>query len=567
MAGPYTRLVDGQSADTGAQAIVTVVNDVEAGLEAVEAALPGKETAGAAAAAQATAIQRANHTGTQAAATISDFNTAVRTNRLDQMAAPTSAVPMSGQKITGLGAPTASTDAVTKAYADGLTVGGGSASNVVNALANGIVCDAKEVSIQTTNGSAVVTATSAIFTNTATDGGKALHIAGAGAGGGWLRATISTVSSSTSATISLTASVSGTFPTAFGTNNTAAINTMFSTHGANRVYFFPYNGSLFYLTDGGHTVPSNSVILGEYSQTTLWTTSQTASMFTYTSIWPSMRDIRLMNMAGSTYGFSGAIPTAIRPTAGAGIYQNSPDGSWIGSWHHRVAVVGFYNNFQSDRGTGMTLVECTGWGAMYANALFRNQSDPDDGTWRVFGGTFGADPWLMGGSVFGILWHGGGAFVVRDAHFNKNLYGICCWQLIDAGKSYSTNLRLQDNSFEDYLTSTGFANPVGASAISALGDGSGIKWYTADPWVYTHAVNISGNIVNSVVTGNYPIHIVQASDGNGPKTAAIYGNTTNTGASPLVGLTGGGSVGNVKIYGNMTYNGSQSSVAGATIGI
>ena len=56
---------------------------------------------------------RSTHTGTQTAATISDFDTAVRTNRLDQMAAPTSAVGMGGQRLAGLGAPTAaSNDAV-----------------------------------------------------------------------------------------------------------------------------------------------------------------------------------------------------------------------------------------------------------------------------------------------------------------------------------------------------------------------------------------------------------------------------------------------------------------------
>jgi len=64
---------------------------------------------------------RANHTGTQTASTISDFNTAVRTNRLDQMAAPTSAVSMNSQKLTNLADPstTAGTDlqtAATKAY-------------------------------------------------------------------------------------------------------------------------------------------------------------------------------------------------------------------------------------------------------------------------------------------------------------------------------------------------------------------------------------------------------------------------------------------------------------------
>ena len=63
-------------------------------------------------------LARANHTGTQTAATISDFNTAVRTNRLDQMAAPTAAVSLNSQKITGLATPTAGTDAATKQYVD-----------------------------------------------------------------------------------------------------------------------------------------------------------------------------------------------------------------------------------------------------------------------------------------------------------------------------------------------------------------------------------------------------------------------------------------------------------------
>ena len=62
---------------------------------------------------------RANHTGTQLASTVSDFDTQVRTNRLDQMAAPTAAVAFNAQKITGLGTPTANTtDAATTAYVD-----------------------------------------------------------------------------------------------------------------------------------------------------------------------------------------------------------------------------------------------------------------------------------------------------------------------------------------------------------------------------------------------------------------------------------------------------------------
>ena len=61
---------------------------------------------------------RANHTGSQTASTISDFDTQVRTSRLDQMAAPTGSVSVNSQKITNLATPTSNTDASTKLYVD-----------------------------------------------------------------------------------------------------------------------------------------------------------------------------------------------------------------------------------------------------------------------------------------------------------------------------------------------------------------------------------------------------------------------------------------------------------------
>jgi hypothetical protein len=63
-------------------------------------------------------VARANHTGTQTASTISDFDTQVRTSRLDQMAAPTGSVSLNSQKITSLGTPTDSGDAASKGYID-----------------------------------------------------------------------------------------------------------------------------------------------------------------------------------------------------------------------------------------------------------------------------------------------------------------------------------------------------------------------------------------------------------------------------------------------------------------
>lgn len=54
---------------------------------------------------------------------LGNFDTRVRTSRLDQMAVPTAAVSMNGQRVTNVGTPTSSTDAINKAYADGVRQG------------------------------------------------------------------------------------------------------------------------------------------------------------------------------------------------------------------------------------------------------------------------------------------------------------------------------------------------------------------------------------------------------------------------------------------------------------
>jgi hypothetical protein len=64
-------------------------------------------------------LARANHTGSQTASTISDFDTQVRTSRLDQMAAPTASVSANSQKITNLANPVDNGDAVSLGYLTG----------------------------------------------------------------------------------------------------------------------------------------------------------------------------------------------------------------------------------------------------------------------------------------------------------------------------------------------------------------------------------------------------------------------------------------------------------------
>jgi hypothetical protein len=85
---------------------------------------------------------RANHTGSQTASTISDFDTQVRTSRLDQMAAPTGSVSLNSQKITSLLDPTSAQDASTKAYVDAqvnaLVDGAPGTLNTLNEIATAI---------------------------------------------------------------------------------------------------------------------------------------------------------------------------------------------------------------------------------------------------------------------------------------------------------------------------------------------------------------------------------------------------------------------------------------------
>jgi hypothetical protein len=81
-------------------------------------------------------LARANHTGTQTASTISDFDTQVRTNRLDQMAAPTAAVALNAQKITGLADPTDAQDSVTLNY---ITTQKGAVNGIASLDGSGLI--------------------------------------------------------------------------------------------------------------------------------------------------------------------------------------------------------------------------------------------------------------------------------------------------------------------------------------------------------------------------------------------------------------------------------------------
>lgn len=66
----------------------------------------------------ANAVQRANHTGTQLAATVSDFDAQVNTHHVNDLTVPSAATAWNNKRLTGLGDATAATDALNRQTGD-----------------------------------------------------------------------------------------------------------------------------------------------------------------------------------------------------------------------------------------------------------------------------------------------------------------------------------------------------------------------------------------------------------------------------------------------------------------
>ena len=119
---------------------------------------------------------------TLTAVKISDFDTQVRTNRLDQMTAPSASVSLNSQKITNLATPTADADAATKAYVDATKQGLDVKDSVRVATTGNITLSAT----QTIDGVAVVAGERVLVKDQSTASENGIYVVAAGA---WSRST------------------------------------------------------------------------------------------------------------------------------------------------------------------------------------------------------------------------------------------------------------------------------------------------------------------------------------------------------------------------------------------
>lgn len=132
-------------------------------------------------------LARGNHTGTQAASTISDLATVVKAYRLDEFAVPTASVSLNSQKITNLGAPTAGSNDAARII---------DVENAVQSAAAGIDCKASVRAVananitlsgtQTIDGVSIIAGDRVLVRGQSTATQNGVYVCAAGA---WSRAT------------------------------------------------------------------------------------------------------------------------------------------------------------------------------------------------------------------------------------------------------------------------------------------------------------------------------------------------------------------------------------------
>jgi len=119
---------------------------------------------------------------TLTAAKISDFDTQVRTSRLDQMAAPTASVSLNSRNITNLLDPVNPQDAATKAYVDASRTGLDAKESVRVATTGAITLSAT----QTIDGVSVIAGNRVLVKNQSPATANGIYVVAAGS---WTRAT------------------------------------------------------------------------------------------------------------------------------------------------------------------------------------------------------------------------------------------------------------------------------------------------------------------------------------------------------------------------------------------
>lgn len=501
--GALTGLVD----DDHPQYLTQARGDARYYTEAeVDAALGGK----ASTASVTAATQRGNHTGTQTASTISDFNTAVRTNRLDQMAAPTAPVAFGSQRITGLGTPSASTDAATKGYVDSAV--GAPAAGTRYAVDYGVVPDAYSIAISFNSGSTTISAMSGLTgwptTFSAGDVGKAIWIYnGSSAGNKWHYTTISSVAGGgATAVVASAPNLTSAYSYAsVGTNNTAALNAFFAAAQDYENLVLP-EGEM--LTEGGHTLAAFANIQGSGRWASRLVTAHNSHVITRTKSLGAATEFAVIHAASGSVDLGISASGVGWPTDGSALRVTAP--IWDGGYTERCVFIGTYRGVLLETGVHYVrdnimlnhqraAVEC--W----------NPGWPDYGHITITGNSItsrgpGSTSWVPSCDN-AIHWRGSGGLMVSNNSIGGGQNMI---RLRNDGATGATgNVVISSNSLEDWAQE---ANTGHAIYIDQWNSEAGYLTY----------ISITGNVFQTNANSNAAIRMVASSDST-PDGLGNYG--------------------------------------------
>lgn len=205
---------------------------------------------------------RANHSGTQLASTISNFATSVQAFRLDQFAAPTAVVSLNNQRITNLATPTSDTDAATKGYVDAAVNGTDWKQSVRAATTANITLSG----LQTVDGVTLAINDSVLVKDQSTGAQNGLYLAQSGA---WTRRSDADINAEVTAGLSVMVTEGSTNADSqwrLTTNDTIVIGTtalVFAQIGAGSSYV----GGTGIVVAGNTISVDTAVVVRKFAQT------------------------------------------------------------------------------------------------------------------------------------------------------------------------------------------------------------------------------------------------------------------------------------------------------------
>lgn len=421
----------------------TTVGNIDERLHAVEVELPNK------AATHSHPYAATSHT--HIASNVTDFNTAVRTNRLDQMTSPTAPVGMGSQRITGLGAPSAATDAATKAYVD--ASGGGSpvVSNVIVATDYGAIGDGRIIAVTTTASSTTVAPWDPTNLFSAADVGKKLWINAAGTSGGVHICTISSYSSGT-ATITVTPAPVATVSAGAvcGTDNTSAFNAWCAAATPWSMLRLPAaEDGNFYMSLGGHVIPDLAVtVFGDNKWLSQIITPSSDPILTFTNHIAKVNSMGFQHVAG--VGNNLGLTNGSYPWEGAAVkISNGSSSLWSGEIVDCNAL-NLYRGFWAE-GSYMIFRNNYVTGHQRAGIELHSPEYPDWGVYLItqnYISSGGPGGNLVPYAFAGIIWRGSGGLHISENWIDGGRNHV--YLKPDGASGTTGNIRIDGNSLEDW---------------------------------------------------------------------------------------------------------------------